>query len=44
MRNHKSAFVLGALTTGATSIGKHQRVCRPTGMDMKTIAHIAFNE
>ena len=44
MHNHKSAFVLGALTTGAISIGKHQRVCRPTGMDIKTIAHIAFDE
>ncbi len=40
VRNRKSAFVLGALTTGAISTGKHRRVCMPTGMDMET--HCAY--
>lgn len=44
MRKCKPAFVLGALTTGAVSSGKHQRVCMPTGMDIELIVHVAFNE
>lgn len=44
VRNRKSGFVLGALTTSASSTGKQRRVCTPTGMDIELIAHVAFNE